>query len=91
MEKLKKRALKLDSNVIDLKRSTRKDKKWMVILKDGSKKHFGAYGMSDYTIHKDPARRDRYRKRHSKILLKDGRPAYTVKGTPAFYSWFLLW
>ena len=91
MEKLKKRAMKLDSNVIDLKRSTRKTKKWMVIHKDGTKTHFGSYGMSNYTIHKDPARRDRYRKRHSKILLKDGRPAYTVKGTPGFYSWHILW
>ena len=91
MDKLKKRALALDSNVIDLKRSTRKNKKWMVIHKNGTKTHFGSYGMSDFTIHKDPARRDRYRKRHSKILLKDGRFAYKVKGTPAFYSFYLLW
>ena len=91
MDKLKKRAMKLDSNVIDLKRSTRKDKKWMVIRKDGSKTHFGSSSHEDYNIHKDPARRDRYRARHSKILLKDGRPAYTVKGTPGFYSWNLLW
>tara|TARA_R110000772_G_scaffold222362_2_gene332846 strand:- start:361 stop:636 length:276 start_codon:yes stop_codon:yes gene_type:complete len=91
MDKLKKRAMKLDSDIIDLKRSTRKGKKWMVIRKDGTKTHFGSYGMSDYTIHKDPTRRDRYRKRHSKILLKDRRPAYTVKGTPAFYSWHILW
>ena len=91
MDKLKKRALRLDSNVIDLKRSNRKGKKWMVIHKDGSKVHFGAYGMSDYTIHKDKERRDRYRKRHSKIKLKDGRLAYKVKGTPAFYSYYLIW
>jgi len=91
MEKLKKRAIALDSNVKDLKRSTRKGKKWMVIHRDNSKTHFGAYGMSDFNIHKDPARRDRYRTRHSKIKLKDGRLAYKVKGTPAFYSWYLLW
>ena len=91
MEKLKKRAMKLDSDIIDLKRSTRKTKKWMVIHKDGSKTHFGASSHEDYTIHKDKKRRDSYRARHSKILLKDGRPAYTVKGTPGFYSWFLLW
>ena len=28
--------------------------------------HFGAFGMSDYTIHKDKARRDRYDIRHRK-------------------------
>ncbi len=91
MEKLKKKALLLNSNVIDLKRSTRKNKKWMVIHKDGSKIHFGAHGMSDFTMHKDPARKKRYRARHDKIKLKDGRTAYKVKGTPAFYSYFLLW
>jgi hypothetical protein len=28
--------------------------------------HFGARGMSDYTLHKDKARRDRYDARHSR-------------------------
>ena len=91
MDKLKKRAIALDINVVNLKRSTRKGKKWMVIHRDGSKVHFGAYGMSDYTIHKDPARRERYRTRHKKILTKKGIPAYKVRGSPAFYSWYLLW
>ena len=35
--------------------------------KDGSSHktvHFGAHGMSDYTLHKDTARRSRYDRRH---------------------------
>lgn len=34
--------------------------------RDGRRKttHFGAAGMSDYTIHKDPERRKRYDNRH---------------------------
>jgi hypothetical protein len=44
--------------------SSRKDKKFMVY--DGNKHkwiHFGQMGYEDFTRHKDPIRRDRYRKR----------------------------
>ena len=34
---------------------------------DGKKSiHFGSRGMSDFTIHKDPERKERYIDRHSK-------------------------
>ena len=53
-----------------IKKSNKKGKKLMAIfdLKSGRKKtiHFGASGMSDYTIHKDPKRKERYMKRHRK-------------------------
>jgi hypothetical protein len=70
--------------------SKAKGKKYYVIYK-GKRINFGAKGMSDYTIHKDKARRDRYRARHSKIKLKDGRLAYKVKESPAFWSYRILW
>jgi hypothetical protein len=42
---------------VQIKPSTRKDKKFMAIFFDGDKKvkttHFGAKNMSDFTIHKD--------------------------------------
>ena len=85
---LRKRARALGAS--DLKKSTRAGKKYMVSYQ-GRIVHFGAAGMSDYTIHKDPDRRARYRARHRKILTKDGRPAYMVKGSPAYFSWNLLW
>ena len=52
-----------------LKRSTRKDKKYMAIFYDDNRKkikttHFGASGMSDFTIHKDEDRKQRYLDRH---------------------------
>ena len=75
---------------VNLRRSTRKDKKYMLEY-DNKTIHFGAAGMSDFTIHKDPDRRARYRARHRKILTKSGIPAYTVKGSPAYWSWNLLW
>jgi hypothetical protein len=45
---------------------------------------FGAKGMSDYTIHKDKERRERYRKRHRKDKITD-----PLK--PGFWSWWVLW
>ena len=88
MEKLKKKARSLGGK--NLKKSTRRGKKYSVEYL-GKTIHFGSKGMSDFTIHKDKKRRDRYRARHSKILTKDGRLAYMLAQRPAFWSWNLLW
>ena len=55
-----------------IKKSTNPKKKYMAVFYDtvnGKKKkvkttHFGAAGKSDYTKHKDPARKQRYINRH---------------------------
>ena len=88
MEKLKEKARSLGGK--NLKKSTRKGKKYSVEYL-GKTIHFGAKGMSDFTIHKDKKRRDRYRARHKKILTKEGRPAYLLAQHPAFWSWHLAW
>ena len=59
------------ANQVVIKKSTNPEKKLMAIFtnKDKSKKktiHFGANGMSDYTIHKDKDRMGRYLNRHRK-------------------------
>lgn len=71
---------------IFLKKSFRKDKKWMVII-DGKTIHFGANGMSDYTIHQDKERMKRYTQRHMK------RENWNKSGikTAGFWSKWLLW
>jgi len=55
---------------VEIKKSTRTGKKLMAIFYDGDKKvktiHFGDSNYSDYTIHKDEARRQRYIDRHRK-------------------------
>lgn len=51
---------------MELKPSTRKDKKWMAIFEDGTVTHFGSKGMSDFTIHNEEDRRQLYLKRHMK-------------------------
>ena len=58
-------------HLIGITNSTRKEKKMMATFEDCSTgrtktTHFGANGMSDYTIHKDPERKQRYLDRHSK-------------------------
>ena len=71
-------------NVNDyIKRSTRKGKKWMVRV-DGRLIHFGAAGMSDYTIHHDKERRKRYITRHQNDHIYD----FTKPGA---FSFWLLW
>ena len=41
--------------------------------------------------HNDPKRRDNYRKRHRGLLRKDGKHAYKIKYTPAWFSYNFLW
>jgi hypothetical protein len=56
---------------VSIKPSTKSEKKYMAKFKDETGKvvkttHFGANGMSDYTKHKDPQRKQRYINRHKK-------------------------
>jgi hypothetical protein len=57
---------------------------------DGKKKYkivrYGAVGYSDYSVHKDKARRARFMKRHKAIKLKSGLPAYKDKFQAAYWG-----
>ena len=64
--------------------STRKDKKWMVYNPEGKKVHFGQKGYEDWHLHKNPIRRDLFRKRNAKW-------ANAPKWTPAHLSYYILW
>lgn len=88
MSTLRAKALKLGAS--EFGRSRAKDKKWYVVYR-GKRINFGARGMSDFTIHQDKARRQRYRARHGAIRLKDGRLAYKVKTQAAFWGYHILW
>jgi len=75
---------------VEIKPSTQKDKKFMAIFydDDGKKKkttHFGAKGMSDFTIHKDKERKERYLDRHRK------RENWNDPMTAGSLSRYLLW
>jgi len=49
------------------------------------KVEFGAYGMSDYTKHRDPLRKQRYLDRHSR------RENWADHTTAGFWSRWVLW
>jgi len=49
-----------------------------------NKTSFGAKNMSDYTIHKDEERRERYRNRHKKDNIDE-------PFSPGALSWYVLW
>ena len=74
----------------ELRPSWHKMKKWAVLYK-GKYIHFGQRGYQDFSQHGDPARRESYRRRHAGILLADGRKAYKVKTTPAYWAYHILW
>jgi hypothetical protein len=74
--------------LVDVISSDLKDKKWTAIFSKDSKivkTHFGAKGMSDYTIHQDIDRRNRYISRHLKDL-DTGDPTRA-----GYLSMFVLW
>jgi hypothetical protein len=69
---------------VDLYESTRKDKKFMIKNPEGKWIHFGQKGYSDWHLHKDPIRRDRFKTRNA-------RWANAEKWTPAHLSFYILW
>ena len=67
-------------------KSDKPNKKYYIITNDGKKVYFGASGYSDFTIHKDEARKLRYIKRHN-------NENWTKSGidSAGFWSRWILW
>jgi hypothetical protein len=76
---------------IKLQKARDKQHKYVAkVLDDNNRMHsipFGAYGMSDYTLHRDSERRSRYINRHKK------RENWGLSGrlSAGFFSYHLLW
>ena len=76
---------------VDFGRSAAAGKKFTAVVRwpDGRRRtvHFGAAGMSDYTHHRDAARKQRYLARHA------AREDWTKGGvgTAGFWSRWALW
>jgi len=75
---------------VEIRPSTQKTKKLMAIFYDDNGKkikttHFGSAGMSDYTIHKDKERKERYLDRHRK------RENWNDPMTAGALSRWILW
>ena len=87
--KLTKKAQKLGAESLDY--STRKNNKYMVILPEGKKVHFGSPKYPDYLYHKDKERRDKYLSRATKIKNRQGDLTHELKESPNLWSSKLLW
>ena len=67
-------------------KSDKPEKKYYIITKDNKRVYCGAAGYSDFTLHKDEARKLRYIKRHNnEDWSKSGID------TAGFWSRWLLW
>ena len=86
---MSKKSVKFDKVVIV---KSDRDKKFKAVFtnNEGKKKtiHFGAKGMSDYTIDKDDKRKARYLARHNPKVTKEN---WSVPDTPASLSRWILW
>jgi len=74
--------------LIKITKSTKADKKMMAVFEKNGRqitRHFGAKNYSDYTIHKDAERKQRYDKRHR------SRETWTDPTTPGALSKYILW
>ena len=71
--------------IVQLFKSDKKDKRFKIILGDGSVVHFGDQRYQNYTMHRDSDRKRLYIIRHQKNEDWDD-----IK-TPAFWSRWLLW
>ena len=73
--------------IVEISKSDRKGKKYQADINGKRTIHFGAAGYEDYTIHKNPQRKERYIQRHK------GKEDWTKEGiaTPSYLSRFVLW
>ena len=69
----------------ELSRSNLSSKKYKIQTPDGKTIQFGQAGASDYTLHKDPERRDRYIARHQ------SRENWTNLDKAGTWSRYILW
>ena len=77
---------------LELKKSTKKGKKYMMIFSEDGKRsktqHFGALGYDDRTLIKDPTERKKrytsYQKRHRGDKIND-------KKSSGALAWYILW
>ena len=70
---------------VQISPSSRKDKKFQAVIDNNRTVHFGARGMSDFTLHKNAERKDKYINRHQK------NEDWTDPQTAGFYAKNILW
>lgn len=72
---------------VQIFQSSRPSKKFMAVINNDTVIHFGQHGASDYTVHKDKERKERFLKRMATHIKNNGNNYYA----PIFWSTHLLW
>jgi hypothetical protein len=70
---------------VEISPSDRKDKKFKAVIDNRRTVHFGSKGASDFTLHKDSERKQRYLDRHR------ANENWTDPQTAGFYAKNILW
>lgn len=86
--KAKAKTMKIEGT---LQLATGNKKKLALILPSGRKVQFGQKGSNTYLEGASQQKRDAYKARHSKIILKDGTKAINKKNSPAYLADRILW
>ena len=73
--------------VVVIRKSSKADKKYEAIIDGRKTVSFGAKGYSDFTLHKDPERKQRYIQRHQNNV--DWSKTGII--TPGSYAKHVLW
>lgn len=94
INEIKARAKALDIPFKDIRPSDKKDKKVAIDIVTPfgiTTVHFGAKGSQTFIEGASEQKRNAYRVRHSKIMMKNGKPAYLQPFTKSYLSYWLLW
>jgi hypothetical protein len=73
--------------VVVIRKSSKADKKYEAVIDGRKTVPFGAKGYSDFTLHKDPERKQRYIQRHQ----NNEDWSKTGINTAGFYAKHVLW
>ena len=73
--------------LVVIRKSSKADKKYEAVIDGRKTVSFGAKGYSDFTLHKDPERKQRYIQRHQ----NNEDWSNTGINTPGFYAQHVLW
>jgi hypothetical protein len=73
--------------VVVIRKSSKADKKYEAVIDGRKTVPFGAKGYSDFTLHKNPERKQRYIQRHQ----NNEDWSKTGIHTPGFYAKHVLW
>lgn len=80
----------MEDVILDVRPSARQDKRYMAIMGDGRRIHFGLRGGSTYLDHNDMAKRESYIARHYGSRQEKGL-IDSLTPSPSLFSMYLLW